>query len=394
MSKIPQGARLKRAAPAAPQGPVQQMGLPRRVGAVVATPYMTDDELKQIRKIAPGFKKGDPLPDDFADQLDAQLQAAREQVSKQARYEAQTMLPVRPDTPPLADPEEISIDQLPESRRRELEDYIKASQEKYKNRSKVAKATAHLDPTIAAAYAEAIQEESALEDALDSGVMQLRKLQARIASGEDAKKETPAGDELPGPEPAKRKPASPKAEPKVEEAPVAPVQHYCPQCGWDVHDTDVAEIDDNDKFRYVLAVASGKRFTKTYQIFGGKLSVTFRTLLTREERLIMGQINRDSVEMLPVFTELHLMQLTTRTSDYRMALSIEAFANSSGITECPEYEQLDFDKPADSIREMHAMIVEDLLATDIVADAVRRAYGKFAAIQRWMLDNANNQDFF
>ncbi len=336
--------------------------LPASPGSVISTDYTPEDAIRQIQKIKPDFKRGDVIPNDLADVIDRHIKAYQEEVRRQVAEEKRTVLPpgALPNQAPLAMPQEVTIESLPPAKQAEIRGYIEEVTRKVKQRDEIDKATAGLPPDVAKAYREAARDPGPIKP-----------------------QESPAGVKAESPTP----PAEPKAE-----LPTAP--KHCPQCGWDIHNPDTAAVSDEDKLRYVTAVVSGKRFYKDYALFGGRLRVTFRTLLTKEERAIRDQIYRDMLGLLPVVTELHLMQMSVQTQDYRMALSIESFSNDSGTEDCPEFDDLDFEVKKDEVKTMHANIVEDLLKTDIVTDAVRRAYGKFAALQAWMLANASNPEFF
>lgn len=345
-----------------PNIPPGLQALPASPGSVISTDYTPEDAIRQIQKIKPDFKRGDVIPNDLADVIDRHIKSHQEDIRRQVAEEKRTVLPpgALPNQAPLAMPQEVTIESLPPAKQAEIRGYIEEVTRKVKQRDEIDKATVGLPPEIANAYREAARDPGPIKAA-----------------------EAPA--------------AATKPEPTAVAAPakeLSTAAHHCPQCGWDVHNADTAAVSEEDKLRYVTAVVSGKRFYKDYSLFGGRLRVTFRTLLTREEREIRDQIYRDMLGLLPVVTELHLMQMSVQTQDYRMALSIESFSNDSGTEDCPEFGDLDFDTPKDEVKTMHANVVEDLLKTDIVTDAVRRAYGKFAALQAWMLANASNPEFF
>ena len=118
----------------------------------------------------------------------------------------------------------------------------------------------------------------------------------------------------------------------------------CPHCGWDLKLDDPTEVDADDKMVFIQSIMGNKRFVKTYELLGGGLHITFRTLTTKEMDLIYAQLNyeqnRGEVASMDDYYE-KLMR-------YRMCLSVMKFdAGEGGIVE--EYPEVDsFDTPVDT----------------------------------------------
>ena len=63
----------------------------------------------------------------------------------------------------------------------------------------------------------------------------------------------------------------------------------CPNCAWH-YNTPVIAVTDEDKRNWLRAILGAQRFHKTYQLFGGKLSVTFRTRSMTEIDMVANQL--------------------------------------------------------------------------------------------------------
>jgi len=68
---------------------------------------------------------------------------------------------------------------------------------------------------------------------------------------------------------------------------------FCPHCGWDLAMPDIPEPDDAAKQAFLVSILGHKPFIKTYDLMGGALSVTFRSLTSREIDQIYRQAYRE-----------------------------------------------------------------------------------------------------
>lgn len=65
--------------------------------------------------------------------------------------------------------------------------------------------------------------------------------------------------------------------------------YICPNCSWD-YSQKPAEITQEDKYNWLRATLGNKAFEKTYDLFGGKLTVTFRSRSMAVQGLISDQL--------------------------------------------------------------------------------------------------------
>lgn len=117
---------------------------------------------------------------------------------------------------------------------------------------------------------------------------------------------------------------------KVEETIEAVVQEvvaeektapgYCPRCSWNLGVKFDVTPTDRDKEDFLATLLGETRFKKTYELFGGKLSVVFRSLHAEENKLVYRQLVLDQ-NSGRVATEAEWF---TQMMDYRLACSLES----------------------------------------------------------------------
>lgn len=112
------------------------------------------------------------------------------------------------------------------------------------------------------------------------------------------------------------------------------------------------KVDDADKWSYLqLAILGGKRFEKSYSLFGNRLRVTFRSLTPQEEEWAM-ELAAKAVQ--PRSDLLAVSVLYARLlSHYRMFMAIRAFerAGSPPTTFKPVHEIMGDHDPLDVIQQ-------------------------------------------
>lgn len=130
--------------------------------------------------------------------------------------------------------------------------------------------------------------------------------------------------------PVEKPKEEPKEEVAAEEQPeeqAAPtVIAYCPRCGWDMRQKFDVQPTDRDKEDFIATLLGNIRFKKRYELFGGKIIVTFRSLFAEENKLIYRQLVLDQ-QKNKVATEAEWF---VQMMDYRLACSLETIADKSG----------------------------------------------------------------
>ena len=127
----------------------------------------------------------------------------------------------------------------------------------------------------------------------------------------------------------------------AEQAPVSaavaqPVNgpQFCPRCSWDMKQKFEVEATNEDKEAFLIALLGGQRFRKKYELFGGKVVVTFRNMLAEENKAVYRQLVIDQ-RAKKIETEAEWF---VQMMDYRLACSFEELTDKDGkpIASMPE----------------------------------------------------------
>jgi hypothetical protein len=101
---------------------------------------------------------------------------------------------------------------------------------------------------------------------------------------------------------------------------------FCPRCGWDMQQKFDVAITDRDKEDFLVTVLGGTRFRKKFELFGGRLVVTYRGMLAEENKLVYRQLVLDQQENRVATENEWFAQLM----DYRLACSLESLSDANG----------------------------------------------------------------
>jgi hypothetical protein len=169
---------------------------------------------------------------------------------------------------------------------------------------------------------------------------------------------------------------------------------YCPCCSWKLADKYEVTVTDEDKQNYVAAVMGNMRFRKTYPLFNGKGSVTFRTLLTTESDAIrfylfeqskLGKITSDVLYLaawVSTNTLLSLESVYYNDKPTVYASTYETYAKSHGdIHEAAGLEEY--------VQNMRDLVSQDTLRTLVFAQ-----YDNFSKLVEHLKSRANDPDFY
>jgi hypothetical protein len=178
----------------------------------------------------------------------------------------------------------------------------------------------NLNPAIRAQYEQTLQQLEVIDD----------------------RKEVAAAAEPPPSPP----PEPPAAVAQTEIAPFPPptpaplILPFCPRCGWDMQQKFDVPVTDRDKEDFLTTVLGGTRFKKKFELFGGKLIVTYRGMLAEENKLVYRQLLLDQQENR-VATETEWF---AQLMDYRLACSLESLTDAAGkpIALVPELHEQPF----------------------------------------------------
>jgi len=271
---------------------------------LVETPFVSDFTKKTLAQF--GWADGDAIP--------AELGAV--------------MLKMKETLPPTDNTDVlIAKDALSEKQVSKIQDMLAQAKEVAAKRAKKAEhdeATKNFKPEVA--------------EALDK-FNKMREMRAGIIDDRD------------------EEPAAPKPDTKSQEKTEAPVNPadvsqpasaaaapqiiaFCPRCGWDMRLKFEVKPTDKDKEDFLVALLGGVRFKKTYELFGGKMLVTFRSMLAEENKLLYRQLTLDQQQQ-KITTEAEWF---VQMMDYRLACSLETIRDQTGkvVFDVPELPGTDF----------------------------------------------------
>jgi hypothetical protein len=277
---------------------------------------------------------------------------------------------------PLHIPEPVDIKDLSEEKRKELIDFINQTND------------------ISAAAAK----RATGNDPLDYSTEELERINPQVF------KKPVIIDDL-GDAPANKPPPPDKKEEKASPAMDAGLLsanavNNCPHCGWDVNKSELVEIAENDKFDFVQSILGGKRFKKVYEIFGGALRITFRTLTTAESDMAYKQIILDAQNDVQskIIGDTSFYWKTLMA--YRCIMAVEKIDSSQGVTEIPPISEIEADaEKASDLRNTKVAalfddMVEQIMPTELMRNTVTHIYTEFQSLCEKLQVMAESKDFW
>lgn len=290
--------------------------------------YTSDFTKKTLQQF--GWKDGDSIPADLGSLM----------------LSMKETLPASKKTDVLVDRELMSEEQIAsiEAMLKEAAKYAK----KKKQNEEIEEKSAAMSPSVAEAYRK-ITEEQPAPEIIDDRTSPAVEPPPPIAA-----------------EPAKEQIiAIPAEEPK-------PAAVFCPRCGWDARMKFDIVPTNRDKEDFLSTLLGGQRFRKKYELFGGKVVVTFRSVLAEENKLIYRQLVLDqAVDKVRTEAEWFVQLM-----DYRLACALDTITNDSGkvLAEMPELVMPT--GPIDTDGQTPIVAQLDIINKNILAqEATRRLVG-------------------
>lgn len=251
---------------------------------LVENPYVSEFTKKTLEQF--GWKDGDAIPVELGELL----------------VRLKDGVPASPRTDVLVD-----AASLPPEAIQQVREMLVAANKVAANRNKQLedeRAVENMNPEVAALYQ---QLASAGPEIVDD-------------RPEDAAAEPAAEPEAP----AAKEPEAP-----VPDEPVSPpmvILPFCPRCGWDMRQKFDVEITEQVKQEFVAAILGGTRFQQRIELLGGKLNLTFRSLLADENKLVHRQLVLDQQDG-EITTEA---EWVLRMLEYRLACSLDQVTDQNG----------------------------------------------------------------
>lgn len=345
----------------------------------IAPSSLTDQERTTLESV--GWNPDIPIPNNMAELL--------EEVQAERQAEMSHMPPpIDPRTPKLNVPI-VGIEQLPA-----------AEQERVRQRMR--EAAKQQESAVAA---QAATQQRNLRASAIPGLADAMKLADRASAAFTATPEEQAEaiDTTPGPTLAAtvEAPAA-TTTPTTSETGADPGTHICEHCGWDRRVKDVEEPPYRDKMAFLHAMLGLQTFSKDYMLFGGQLTVVFRTLTTKEVEAVYAQAFKERQSGRFGDNQLDFWELINRYRLFLQLLSVRSGA--TGLVELPEglsketnpsaqsFWECDADE--DRIAKIEEYITDNVLKTEAVFRVVNNACNQFNRLVAKMEAMADNSDFW
>jgi len=184
----------------------------------------------------------------------------------------------------------------------------------------------------------------------------------------------------------------PPPNPDHDHKPGAP----CPRC---LHNPaqKIAEPDKNDIILY-LPVLRGGRFRKTYDRFGGRVQISFRSLSTTEWDMVQAQLVRDIARGV-ISNEFAYGE---RLYDYRMVVSIESVFTDGGVPaqippvgEIPwEADETDRPDEANAVGALWKYLRTHVLTSETLMRTCSTTFAEFVKLRETLDLRAASPDFW
>jgi len=272
------------------------------------------------------------------------------------------------DTIPPSKNVDVLVDAalLTDEQTQQVKDMLAAAQVASKEQAKLdtirkQTANANMDPSAKALYEKIMTQKAEIIDDRETAAPP-PKLAVEETTAE--------------PEPVVEKPAEPA--PVEVPATAERVEPFCPRCGWDMKQRFEVVPTDKDKEDFLVATLGGQRFRKTYELFGGKVLVTFRSMLADENKAIYRQLVADQVSK-KIATEAEWF---VQMMDYRLACSLDEITSNTGkvAAALPELKlvlPLPEDDAANPLVQQLNLVNKDVLAQEVTRRLVGTHLRKF-----------------
>lgn len=353
-------------------------------GFLPAGTVLTDFEREGLRTL--GHDPAKPIPRDLAAKI----------AEAQADLQGPVPLPVPLDAPVVKMPPPVDISSLPPAKQAEIRQSLKALQEQVADimprpsADPSPRATVPLPPPPAG---------PAVVDDLRPGMTSAEAMRAAPPTPPPGAAAAAIQQE------AHDRAAAAYAQGKADGAAMPEAGGLlhpaeCPHCGYDLKKPDPTEPTDDDKLNFVQAVLGQQRFRKTYALLGGRLRVTFRSLLTSESNMAFRQVlvdaQSDLKNRLVQDTAFYWRNLTT----YRTVMALESVDSAAtGTIEIAPVDEIETDPGAFSFPDtkliaVHDEIVKQAMPTEHLQQIVGHCFNEFQALCDKLTVMAEDANFY
>lgn len=305
---------------------------------LVENPFVSDFTKNTLRQF--GWKDNDAIPSDLGEVL----------------LRIKETLPVSPKVDVLVDIALLQPAQLAEITA--LLAAAKAQATKQADQVKLDETTAGMSDSVRAAYEKIMREEAAV------AAPQIVDDRADIVVAPAAEQPAAPAEDVPD------EPAAAEDEPDGPTSAGMVVLPFCPRCGWDMRMKFEITPTARDKEDFLSTLLGGTRFKKNYELFGGKIVVTFRGMLADENKLVYRQLLLDQQDQKITTEAEWFVQLM----DYRLSCTLDTIADNTGkvLSVMPELHEMPFTRSVENPLATALVGQLDFMNKNILAQEVTR----------------------
>jgi len=365
------------------------------------TESLTESERELVEQA--GWKPGDSVPNLRGTQVGQQLQAEVDKF-RNSEEDYAGIVPMDPSTPPLDPPEPVDVSAMSAeelaaaeqtfAEMDELQDRVNAARKQRKDK-KLAQEPS-LPPSVmatpgAAQAIAAAEHAAAVEAQRNPSVMKLiNDLPESTGDMPVREATTPfkikAEETQPQPQPEI---SSPEQDSPDVGADLTGHTTYCPRCNFDLNKT-VPEPTELDIAGYLACVLDGGRFRKEVSLFGGRITVVFRTLTPLEVDAAISQADAEMAEDKIT----NILQYTRIVEGYKLVAGIEMVSRpNTGPITFPELGKIaEGDVPP--IVEVYNYFNNEVFTTDSLRSIVGVEWVTFKNLVQFLEAKASDPNFF
>lgn len=174
------------------------------------------------------------------------------------------------------------------------------------------------------------------------------------------------------------------------------VQHgVCPKCGCNLNDPDPVELNDEDAYKFLIALLTpGQRFTKEFRLFGNHIRVQFRSISSTEEDIVRECVAQE----IRAGKISDINEAASLSHQLRMVASLAFVAMEEirvwNLPTIAEYAaKNNLDKPA-ALMKMNESVVEDVLSNASLKRVIGRTFIGFEKLCEALEAKGYEEDFF
>ena len=168
---------------------------------------------------------------------------------------------------------------------------------------------------------------------------------------------------------------------------------HCPRCAWPVATAVEYEPTDEDIREFLESVCAGSIFTKTYEIYGGKVKVTFRTRYSCEMEAVKDHVMEVSGGQLTeeMFSLTDELVFLTSLKGLKLKDNEKSFSELRDLLKQRE-EAMEAGQTAKSVAKILRERVAEIPSH--IRIVIRQKYVEFSAIVEHLMTKANDPKYW